>query len=100
MTSYSYADSVPAIREATPKTPWRCPWCGEMTWFTSDGDDRHDSGRVEMYCDNQDCDARETVVLITRGHSHTSTLSADMRADVRALAQLEPPPPPSASAQW
>ena len=88
MTAYNYGTDVPAIRGATPGSPWNCPWCGERTWFVSYGDKPADLGRVEMYCDNQDCDARETVVLITRGFNESGTVRAEARADVRALEGL------------
>jgi hypothetical protein len=56
-----------------------------MEWFVSFGDDRTDLGRVEMYCDNQECDSRETVLLITRGHDDEFCAQADTRPDVQAL---------------
>ncbi|HEX4834046.1 MAG TPA: hypothetical protein VH478_23475 [Trebonia sp.] len=91
MNSYDYGADVPAIRAATPERPWPCPWCGEKTWFVSLGDRPADRGRVEMYCDNPDCDSRETVVLIIKGFNETFTADARSRADVRALEALESP---------
>lgn len=92
MSAYEYNADVPAIRAANPEHPWVCPWCGDRTWFISSGDDRTDRGRVEMYCDNPDCDSRETVVLIVRGHTSDYSADASDNADVRALADTDAAP--------
>lgn len=42
-----------------------------------------------MYCDNQDCDSRETGVLIVRGYDEEFRARADTRADVRALRRID-----------
>lgn len=80
---------MPAIRSASHKDPWRCPWCGVNAWFVSEGDDARDKGRVQMYCDNDDCDSRETELLVVRGHDEEHRARADIRADVRALRRID-----------
>jgi len=96
MKSYDYQKSVPAIRGAGRGNPARCPWCGEDTWIVSDADHKEDRARVEMYCDNQMCDSRETVLLITRGfddeygetgHGETARTRGDVEA-IRAVDDL------------
>jgi len=62
----------------------QCYFCGEHTAKLSGTDLRSDSGRVEVYCDNGDCDAREVTVIVTRDGNR-----ADMRADVRILRALD-----------
>lgn len=83
MTGFSFRDGQPAIRSATPSNPWRCPWCGHKTWIVSEGDVRSDRGRVQMYCNGDECTSRETEVIIVRGDG------AHLRADVRALSTLD-----------
>jgi hypothetical protein len=62
----------------------QCYFCGDLTAKLSYGDAGSDNGRVEVYCDNQDCEARETVVIVERD-SH----GAGDRADVRALKAVD-----------
>jgi hypothetical protein len=72
-------------------TPWlraadsmfTCYWCGEQTATRSWGDLAGDTGRVEFYCENPDCTAREVDVVILDDRRH----SARDRADVRALTR-------------
>lgn len=89
MTGYDYEKTTPAIRSADHDNPWRCPWCGQMTWIRSFGDLGQDLGRVQMYCDSSRCDSRETELLIVRGHGALAAPRAGARADVRALAKLD-----------
>ena len=84
MRSYVYGqNAVPAARSATQQDPWTCPWCGERTWYVSDGDDERDEGRMQMYCDNSSCVSRETELIIMRGEG------VHWRADVRALNSID-----------
>lgn len=75
---------APAVRRGDLGEPFVCYFCGDKTAIRSYGDDRDDNGRVEVYCDNTNCDAREVVILATRdgGHAHA-------RADTRVLDGLD-----------
>jgi hypothetical protein len=79
-------------------TPWarrsleagqtvRCYFCGGETAISSYGDLPGDTGRLELYCDNELCDAREVVVLVSRDGE-----GAHLRADVRALEAIDEGP--------
>lgn len=74
---------VPWIRRGRNAERAFCLFCGERSLLLSDDDDASDTGRVEVYCDNGECDAREIVILNTRGWG------ADLRADVRALDDVD-----------
>lgn len=63
----------------------QCPFCGQHTLIRSFGDLRADNARVELYCDSQDCDAREITVLVMRD----ATAETAGRPDVRALEAIE-----------
>ena len=80
---YVSAQGLPAIRNSSSEDPALCPWCGNRSWFPSDGDDPRDAGRVQMYCAEPDCDSRETELIIVRGEG------AHERADVRALQAID-----------
>ncbi|GGY57996.1 hypothetical protein GCM10010385_03950 [Streptomyces geysiriensis] len=67
----------------------RCYFCGGESAISSYGDLPDDMGRLELYCDNELCDAREVVVLVRRDGE-----DARLRADVRALAAIEKGPNP------
>jgi hypothetical protein len=71
------------VRESKRIEGYPCPFCGTMTLLQSDGDLTIDTERVEVYCDNDRCDAREIVILIKRG------AGAHRRADVSALRAVE-----------
>jgi hypothetical protein len=75
---------TPAIRSAldagTGKT---CPFCGGQTLIISNSDLDTDRDRVEVYCNNTYCDAREIIILITRGDG------ANLRADVTAINAVD-----------
>lgn len=55
-----------------PATPWvqrtdretDCYFCGQQTVLLSYGDLTRDHRRVQIYCDNSDCDAREVDVIV------------------------------------
>jgi hypothetical protein len=89
-------ERVPVGGWGTNQRPWArrtldndgtvpCYFCGEAAVILSYGDERDDNGRLELYCDNPRCDARETVILVIRGGG------AHLRADVKALKAAEPP---------
>jgi hypothetical protein len=61
----------------------RCLFCGGDTAKLSYLDHDADYGRVELYCDNPDCDASTVVVLVRQGGW------AAKRADVRALDAVD-----------
>jgi hypothetical protein len=62
--------------------PWitrsrTCPFCGSQSLILN-GDDGQ---RVDAYCDNGECDAREFIVLVTRdGHEGRAHLRSDILA--------------------
>ncbi|PYC80495.1 hypothetical protein C7C46_12390 [Streptomyces tateyamensis] len=70
------------VKRASQALP--CYFCGSNTAMLSDHDDDRDTGRVELYCDNQDCDAREVVILVLRDGA-----GAHDRADVQALHAVD-----------
>lgn len=84
------AGDVPWVRETLEGSAFgssgyaQCYFCGELSVKLSVGDLSSDSGRVEVYCDNGNCDAREVTVIVTRdGHR------SDRRADVRILEAVD-----------
>ncbi|MFJ7909723.1 hypothetical protein [Kitasatospora sp. NPDC096204] len=62
----------------------QCLFCGAQTAILSTGDLDGDQGRVEVYCDNGRCDAREVIMLVRRDGAH-----ARWRADVRTLEAID-----------
>ncbi len=79
-------DEQPAVRRARRAgqyLPYPCYFCGEDQVKLSYADRPADAQRIELYCDNVNCEAREVVVLMRRG------LGAHERADVRALQALD-----------
>jgi hypothetical protein len=81
----------PVVKRAVPwiqrtDTAAVCFFCGQDSVNLSYGDLREDHGRVEIYCDNGDCDAREVeVIVVDDGTAATRT-----RSDVRILAHFAP----------
>lgn len=63
-----------------------CYLCGSSTMMRSWGDLADDHGRVQLYCDNPDCAAREVDLIVLRD-GHPDTLR---RADVQALDAITP----------
>lgn len=64
-----------------------CYLCGKRTVLRSfSGDMKSDHGRVQVYCDNDQCDARETEVIVVRDGTKTTP----ERTDVRIMEQFEP----------
>ncbi|MFF9607840.1 hypothetical protein ACF1GY_37250 [Streptomyces sp. NPDC014684] len=78
------AGEPPWARRGTDHLP--CYFCGGHTAVLSFGDRTDDTGRLELYCENQMCDAREVVVLVQRDGA-----GAHDRADVRALREVDRP---------
>jgi hypothetical protein len=65
-TWYPQKRQQPAIRRQSTTCP--CPYCGDDSLIQSWGDRPADLVRVELYCLNPDCEAREiTIVAETRG---------------------------------
>lgn len=60
-----------------------CPFCGSSAVKQSFGDDPSDPVRLELYCDNGMCEAREFVILARRlDYPHA-------RADLAALEAVD-----------
>lgn len=68
----------------TEPNPIQCLFCGGQTVKRSSTDHEEDPGRIELYCDNGSCDAREMVLLVRRDGAE-----AGLRADVRALRLVD-----------
>lgn len=64
--------------------PVQCMFCGGKTLKRSATDHPKDPGRLELYCDNELCDAREMVLLVVRDGAR-----AHLRSDVRALRLID-----------
>lgn len=80
------ADATPWARRPDTGQTLPCYFCGGETAILSFGDRPDDSGRLELYCDSELCDAREVVVLVLRNGA-----GAHERADVRALHEVDKP---------
>lgn len=74
----------PWIRTLDPETATRCYLCGNTTSIVSFGDLAVDQGRVQMYCEHWQCDARETEIVIV----DDGTTATAQRSDVRILAHF------------
>lgn len=61
-----------------------CLFCGAPALKLSMSDVDVDHGRLTVYCDNSNCDAREIEVLVTRDGGN-----ALRRCDVRALTAID-----------
>ncbi|MEV4462771.1 hypothetical protein AB0J51_04025 [Micromonospora echinofusca] len=86
-TGFAEGDQ-PAIRRARADRDYLafpCYFCGDRQMKRSYSDSARDPGRLELYCDSPNCDAREVVVLIRRG------AGAHLREDVRAINDVRPP---------
>lgn len=77
------AGGMPAIRRRVQQT---CYFCGERQIIPSMTDMAQDCGRVAVYCDNSDCDAREFEVIVT----NDGTAKTRNRTDVRILSHFPP----------
>lgn len=87
MDNHWDAGTTPWLRRHQPEATWgnepnpaQCMFCGGQTLKRSAPDREEDAGRLELYCDNSLCDAREMVLLVQRDGAE-----AGLRADVRAL---------------
>jgi hypothetical protein len=85
------AGTTPWVRHAQPRisrgaraTRFQCYFCGGHSVTRSEHDNDHDNGRVELYCDNEHCDAKEIAVIVCRDGN-----AAGERADLRALAAID-----------
>ncbi|MEU2769801.1 MULTISPECIES: hypothetical protein [Streptomyces] len=83
--------AMPWLRRHQPETtftnepnPVRCMFCGADSIKRSQMDRSEDTGRIELYCDNGLCEAREIVLLVKRDGA-----GAGSRADVRALNLID-----------
>ncbi|MEV0982321.1 hypothetical protein [Streptomyces sp. NPDC049915] len=83
--------STPWLRSHQPQTTHgvepnsvQCMFCGGQSVKRSESDNDQDPGRIELYCDNSVCDAREMVLLVVRDGA-----DAGSRADVRALDLID-----------
>jgi hypothetical protein len=72
--------SQPWARDHADEMP--CPFCGGRALKQSFGDD-DDQVRVELYCDNVNCEVREMTVLARRVDAPLE------RADVQALDAVD-----------
>lgn len=61
-----------------------CYCCGEATLIASYGDERDDTARFQLYCDNSGCDAREVEIIALSG----SIFGGSDRADIRTLTHF------------
>lgn len=86
-------DEQPWARTAGATQPGRgmegggyltCPFCGQLSAKRSYGDEPADTGRLELYCTNEDCQAREITVLVMK-----DSYQAHTRADVRLLRAID-----------
>ncbi|WP_329376252.1 hypothetical protein [Streptomyces sp. NBC_01483] len=85
------AGTTPWLRQQQTTASWgpesspvQCMFCGGKTLKRSASDREQDPGRLELYCDNQFCDAREMVLLVRRDGA-----DAIFRADVKALNLID-----------
>jgi hypothetical protein len=72
----------PWLRQQGRLSPIPCPFCGGSTLLLSDRDLADDDLRVEVYCTNINCAAREIVILATR-------TNLAPRADQMALERVD-----------
>lgn len=61
-----------------------CYFCGETSAKVSVEDVSIDNGRVQLYCQNEACEAKTVEVIVTNDYH-----LADCRADVRALLAVD-----------
>ena len=80
------AQSIPWLRRVRRESSASCYFCGVDTLIRSAGDLSIDHRRVQVYCDNDRCDAREIEVLVV----DDGTENTSARTDVRILAENGP----------
>lgn len=77
---------IPWLRRMVRENSASCYFCGDDTLIRSGGDLPVDHRRVEVYCDNDQCDAREIeVIVVDDGTEDTAA-----RTDVRILTEYGP----------
>ncbi|SPM41934.1 predicted protein [Mycobacterium numidiamassiliense] len=77
---------IPWLRRTVRENPASCYFCGDDALIRSGGDLSVDRRRVEVYCNNDQCDAREIeVIVVDDGTEDTAA-----RTDVRILAEYGP----------
>lgn len=75
----------PWLRQELDASKGWCPFCGNRSTILSMTDHEEDTGRIEVYCKSDGCEAREITILRMRGED------AGRRADVRVLQELDYP---------
>lgn len=80
------AGAVPWARSAPG--PQLCVFCGQTQCIRSRGDVAADTGRIQLYCDNDRCEAREVELIVMRD----GTVETLKRPDVEALRAIDEPP--------
>lgn len=80
------ATRAPWVRSTSREVTVPCYFCGKDTILVSAGDLNIDPRRIQVYCDNDRCDARETEVIVV----DDGTVTTSARTDVRILAQYGP----------
>lgn len=79
--------AIPWLRRRVAReNPASCYFCGATTLVRSSGDLLVDHRRVQVYCDNDQCDARATEVVVV----DDGTKDTRARTDVRVLAEYGP----------
>lgn len=86
-TGFAEGDQPAARRARVDRDylPFPCYFCGDRKLKRSYSDNDRDPGRLDLYCDSPNCDAREIAVIVRRG------AGAHMRDDVRAINEVRPP---------
>ncbi|OBC19347.1 hypothetical protein A5786_17030 [Gordonia sp. 852002-50816_SCH5313054-a] len=69
---------TPWLRQS--QKPFNCYWCGSVEAILSWGDIGEDTERIEFYCQNPDCNAREVDVLVVDDGTDTTRRRADAKA--------------------
>jgi len=81
------AHPIPWARRGRPDIAAPCFFCGNAdSLIRSSGDLRPDRRRVQVYCDNDQCDAREVEVIVV----DDATMATAERTDVRILRKFPP----------
>ena len=62
----------------------QCYFCGQDAAILS-YNDLDDAGRLELYCDNPNCDVRTVAVIVLKDGTNDTAA----RADVRALERID-----------
>ncbi|MFE2072803.1 hypothetical protein [Streptomyces misionensis] len=88
MTTHHEQTNEPTTLRTRPRgsraARFQCYFCGGQSVIRSEHDNEHDTGRLELYCDNEHCAAKEIAVIVCR-----DGYAAGERADLRALAAID-----------